>query len=61
VNEDPKLFIEGRTQITAAEYAMREALVQFDARLGNISFFTSGQVKRKADTEGSKRKLVCKE
>ena len=61
VNEDPELFIEARAQITAAVYAMREAIVRFDTRLGNISYFASGQGKRKADKEGGKRKRVRKE
>jgi hypothetical protein len=61
VNEDPELFIEARAQITAAVYAMREAIVRFDTRLGNISYFASGQGKRKADTDGGKRKRVRKE
>jgi hypothetical protein len=61
VNEDPELFTEARTQITAAVYAMREAIVRFDTGLGNISYFASGQGKRKADTDGGKRKRVRKE
>jgi hypothetical protein len=61
VHEDPELFIEARAQLTAAIYTMREAIVQFDTRLGNISYFTSGQGKRKADTEGGKRNRVYKE
>jgi len=61
VNEDPELFTEARSQITAAVYAMCEAIVRFDTRLGNISYFASGQGKRKADTDGGKRKRVRKE
>ena len=61
VNEDPELFTEARAQVTAAVYAMREAIVRFDTRLGNISYFASGQGKRKADTDGGKRKRVPKE
>jgi hypothetical protein len=61
VNEDPELFTEARPQITAAVYAMREAIVRFDTRLGNIWYFASGQGKRKADTDGGKRKRVRKE
>jgi len=61
VNEDPELFIEARAQVTAAVYAMHEGIVRFDTRLGNISYFARGQGKRKADTEGGKRKRVRKE
>jgi len=61
VNKDPELFREGQAQITAAMYAMREAIVRFDIRRGNISYFASGQGKRKADTDGGKRKRVRKE
>jgi len=42
VNQDPELFTEARAQITAAVYAMREVIVRFDTRLGNISYFASG-------------------
>jgi hypothetical protein len=55
------LLTQARAQITAAVYAMREAIVRFDTRLGNISYFASGQGKRKADTDGGKRKRVRKE
>jgi hypothetical protein len=61
VNEDPELFMEARTQFRAALYAMREAIVRFDTQLGNISYFASGQGKRKADKEGGRRKRVRKE
>jgi hypothetical protein len=61
VNEDPELFTEPRAQIPAAVYAMRKAIVQFDTRLVNISYFASGQGKRKADTDGGKRKRMRKE
>jgi len=61
VNEDPELFTEARSQITAAVYAMCEAIVRFYTRLGNISYFASGQGKRKADTDGGKRKRVRKD
>jgi hypothetical protein len=49
VNEDARLNIEARAQITAAVDAMLEAIVRFDTRLGNISYFASGHVKRKGD------------
>jgi hypothetical protein len=42
VNVDPELITEARAQITAAIYAMCEAIVRFDTRLGNISYFASG-------------------
>jgi hypothetical protein len=61
VNEDPELFTEARARITATVYAMREAIGRFDTRLGNISYFASGQGKRKADTDGGKRKRVRRE
>jgi hypothetical protein len=61
VNEAPKLFTEARTHITAGVYAMREAIVEFDTRLGNILYFACGQGKRKADTDCGKRKRVRKE
>jgi len=60
VNEDPKLFIETRAQITAHMYAMREAIVRFDTPLGNISYSAS-QGNWKADTDCGKRKRVRKE
>jgi len=52
------MSIEARAQVTAAMYVMREGIVPFDTRLGNISYFTSHQGKRKADTEGGRRKRV---
>ena len=58
VNEDPKWLIEARAQVTAVLYAMCEAIVGFNTRLGNISYFTSGQGKRTADTERGRRKRV---
>jgi len=61
VNEDPELFTEARAPITAAVDAMREAIVRFDTWLGNISYFASGQGKRKADTDDGKRKRMRKE
>jgi len=61
VNEDSELLIEAWAQVTAVFYAMREVIVRFHTRLGNISYFTSRQGKRKAGTEGGKRKWVCKE
>jgi len=61
VNSDPELFVETQAQVTAALYAMREAMVRFNTRLGNISFFASCQGKRKADTEGGRRQQVRKE
>jgi len=61
VTEDPELFIEARAQISAAVYAMRGRIVQFDNQLSNMSYFPSGQGKRKADTEDGWRKRVCKE
>jgi hypothetical protein len=61
LNEDPELFTEAQAQIKAAIYAMREVIVRFDTRLGNISYFASGQGKRKSDTDGGKRKRMCKE
>jgi len=61
VNEDPELVTEARAQITAGVYAMREAIVRFDTRLRHISYFASGQGKRKADTEGGQTKRVRKE
>jgi hypothetical protein len=61
VNEDAKLFRKARAQITTAVDAMREAIVRFDTRLSNISYFASGQGKRKADTDSVKRKRVHKE
>jgi hypothetical protein len=61
VNNDPELFTEARAQITAAVYAMCEVIVRVDTWLGNIAQFASGQGKRKADTDGGKRKRVCKE
>jgi len=61
VNEDPELFMEARTQITAAVYTMREILVRFDTWLGNISYFACGQGKWEAGMEGDRRKRVCKE
>jgi len=61
VNEDPELFTEARAQIKAAVYAMREAIVRFHTRLGNLPYFTSGQGKKKADTDGGKRTRVHKE
>jgi hypothetical protein len=61
VNEDPKLFPEARALITAAVYEMCKAIVGFDTYVGNISYFASGLGTRKANTDGSKRKLVRKE
>jgi len=58
VNDDRDLLIEARPQVTAALYAMREAIVRFYTRLGIISSVTSSQRRRKADTEGSRRKRV---
>jgi len=61
VNKDPKLFEEARAQVTAALYAMCEATVRFNSRLGNIPYFTSGRGESMADAEGGRRKWVCKE
>jgi hypothetical protein len=61
VNEDPELFTEARAQITAAVYAIREAIVRVDTQLGNISYFASGQGKWKPDSDSCKRKQVRKE
>jgi hypothetical protein len=61
VNEDTELFTVALAQITAGVYVMREAIVQLDTQLGNISYFASGQGQRKADTDGGKRKRVRKE
>ena len=61
LNKDPELFTEAQAQITVAVYVMCEAIVLFDTRLGNISYFASGQGKRKADTDGDKGKRVHKE
>jgi hypothetical protein len=61
LSEDPELFTEARAQITAAVYGMHEVIVRFDTQLGNISYFASGQRKRKADTDGGKRKWLRKE
>jgi len=61
VNKYPELFTEARAQITAAVNAMRQAIVRFDTRLGNISYFPSGQGKSKADTDGGKGNQVRKE
>jgi len=56
VNEDPELFIEARAQVTAALYAMCEAILRLDTRLSNISYFTRGQGNRNADREDGRRK-----
>jgi len=61
VNEDPKLCIEAGPQVTAGLSGMCEAIVRFDTRLGNISFFTSGEGKRNAGKDVGRRKQVCKE
>ena len=61
VNKDPELFTEAQAQITGAVYKMREAQVCFRTRLGNISYFTSGQRDRMADTDRGNRKRVHKE
>ena len=58
VNEEPELFSEGWADNTTALYAMPEAIVRSDTRLGNISYFPSGQGKRMTDTDGGKRKRV---
>jgi len=58
VNKDPELCVHARAQVTAPMYAMREAIVPFDTRLDNMSYFTSGQGKRKTDTEGGRRMRV---
>jgi len=55
------MVTEVRAQLTAAMYTMREVIVWFNTWLGNISYFASGQGNRKADTDGGKRKHVCKE
>jgi len=60
VNKDPEWCIEARAQVTAALYAMLEAIVRFDSRLGNISYITTGQGKRTADTDAGRRKRVRK-
>jgi hypothetical protein len=60
VNEDPELCTEARAPITAAVYAMRQAIVRWNTRLGNIWYFACGQGKRKAETDGGKRKWVRK-
>jgi len=61
VNDDPKLFTQARAQITAAMYMMHEAIVRFDTPLGNIPYCPGGQGNWTADTDGAKRKQVCKE
>jgi hypothetical protein len=61
VNEDPKLFIEVQAQMTAAMFAMCEAIVRFDTQLRNVSLFRSGQGRRKTDTDGGRRERVRKE
>jgi hypothetical protein len=61
VKEDTELFIKAQVQITATMYMMREAIVWFNTQLANISYFASGQGKRKADTEDGRRKWVRKE
>jgi hypothetical protein len=42
VNEYRELFTEAQLQITPDMYAMREAILRFDTRLGNISYSASG-------------------
>jgi hypothetical protein len=61
VNEDPELFTGARAQCIATMYTMCEAIVRFNTRLGNISYFASGQGKWKADRDCGKRKRVRKE
>lgn len=61
VKEDSEVFIEAQAQIPAAVYMIHKAIVQFDTWLGNLLYFTSGEGKRNADTEGSKRQWVRKE
>jgi len=58
LNEDPELCREACAQITAAMYAMCEAIVQFNNQLGNFSYFASGYGKWKAEIDGGKRKRV---
>jgi len=58
VTENPELFKEARPEVTAALYMMGEVIVQLDTGLGNISDFARSQQKRKADTDGDKRKQV---
>jgi len=60
VNKNPQLYIEACAQVAAAMYAMREVIVQFHLRPGNISYFPSGQTNRKADKEGGRRNRVRK-
>jgi len=55
VNEDPESYRAAWTQITAAVYAMCEAIVRFNTQLDNIWYLASGQGKRKADMEGGRR------
>lgn len=52
VHDDPKLLIEARVQITAAVDAICETIIRFDIPLGNVSYFTRRQRKRKTVTEG---------
>lgn len=61
VYEDTKLLTEAQAQIPAAVYMMLETIVPFDIWRGNISYFTSSQGTRKADTEGGRSKQVCNE
>lgn len=61
VNNDPKLFIEAQVQITAAVYTMCQMTVPFVTMLGNISYFTHGQEKGKADRASGRRKLMHKQ
>lgn len=61
VNEDPKLLIEAWANVTAALYTTRVAVVRLDTRLCNLSYFASGNGKRKVDMEGSRRMWVRKE
>jgi len=61
VNEDHQLLFEAQTQVTAAMYAMCEAILRFNTRLGNILYFARGQGTRMAVMEWSSRWRVCKE
>jgi len=61
VNKDLELFIESEVQFAVVGYWIYEVIVPFDTQLANIPCFANCQGKRKADTDGVKRKRERKE
>jgi len=53
-NENPQPLIYAQALVMTASYAMHEAIVGFDSRLGNILHFSSFQERRKEDMAGGR-------